>query len=81
MVGYEILFFIFPSLGVWVSFLPFLKTKAKTKKGEAWEGGKEEQEKKKRGLAVHHFNYTISSHAPAVMYILGRAQCLSRTFW
>ena len=43
--------------------------------------GKKEQEKKKRGLAVHHFNYTISSHAPAVMYILGKAQCLSRTFW
>lgn len=49
-----------------LSFSPLqnqTKTKQNKKTGEE-EGGKEEQEGK-GGLPVYHFNYTISSHAPA----------------
>lgn len=76
-------FFLSFQLIVWVSFLPFPKIKTKQKRGEGGgKEGKEEKEKKgKGGLPVHHFNYTISSHAPAHNVYFNGAQCLSRTFW
>lgn len=55
--------FISQSYIVWVSFLPFPKTKTKQRGGQP-KGGQEEEEKVRQGLPVHHFNYTVSSHAP-----------------
>lgn len=45
-------------------FSPSLKSK-QNKKGGGKEGKEEKEKKGKGGLPVHHFNYTISSHAPA----------------